>query len=128
MDFAEFFRHETDCFVVQSGEVIFREGAPADSMYVILEGTAEIRVGDRVVEISGPGRPIGEMALIDRGPRTATVRAMTECKLMPVSEQRFHALVAETPHFATYVMKVMVGRLRQMDYLVAEDPAEEKSR
>lgn len=126
MNFAEFFRHETDCFVVQSGEFIFREGAPADSMYVILEGTAEIRVGDCVVEISGPGRPIGEMALIDHGPRTATVRALTACKLMPVSEARFHALIAETPRFATYVMEVMVGRLRQTDYLVAEAPAVEK--
>ncbi len=127
MDFAKLFRHETDCFVVESGEFIFREGAPADSMYVILEGTAEIRVGDRVVEISGPGRPIGEMALIDRGPRTATVRAVTVCKLMPVSEPRFHALIAETPHFATYVMEVMAGRLRQTDYLVAEGSAVEKA-
>lgn len=127
MDLAEFFRHETDYFVVPSGEHIFHEGAPADSMYVIMEGTAEIRVGDRVVEISGPGRFIGEMALIDDGPRTATVRAVTECKLLAIDRERFHALVTEDPHFATHVMKVMTGRLRQTDYLVAEDdPAVEK--
>ena len=126
MDLAEFLRHETDYFVVPSGEYIFHEGAPADSMYVIIEGTAEIRVGGRVVEVSGSGRLIGEMALIDNGPRTATVRALTQCKLLPIDKQRFHSLVTEDPQFATHVMKVMAGRLRQTDYLVAEDSAVEK--
>ena len=122
MDLADFFRTETDFFTVPAGELIFREGAPADSMYVLLDGKAQITIGDRVLENAGPGALIGELALIDHSPRAATVVATTACKLLPIDEARFHSLVTQTPQFATHVMKVMAGRLRRVDHLVTELP------
>lgn len=125
MDLTDFFRAETDYFTVPSGELIFREGAPADSMYVLLEGCAHVSVGGHVVETSEAGALLGEMALIDHRPRAATVLATTDCKLLPIDEARFHSLVAQTPQFATHVMKVMAGRLRRIDAFVAEAPGGE---
>lgn len=119
MDLTDFFRNETDSFTIPAGELIFREGAPADSMYVLLEGEATITIGDRVVENAGPGALIGEMALIDHSPRAATVAAVQDCKLLPIDEARFLSLVSQTPHFATHVMRVMAGRLRRVNVLVA---------
>jgi CRP/FNR family cyclic AMP-dependent transcriptional regulator len=122
MDLTDFFRTETDFFTIPSGELIFREGAPADSMYVLLAGQAQVSIGEHVVEVAEAGALLGEMALIDHNPRAATVVATTDCKLLPIDEARFHSLVAQTPQFATHVMKVMAGRLRRVNDLVTEIP------
>lgn len=124
MDLTEFFRTETEFFTVPVGELIFREGAPADSMYVLLDGRAQVTVGERVVEIAESGALLGELALIDQSTRAASVLAITDCKLLPIDEARFHTLVTRTPQFATHVMKVMAGRLRKVDHMVADVPEE----
>ena len=121
MNLPEFFSGETDFFTVPAGELIFREGAPASSMYVLLEGQARVSIGERVVEEAGPGALLGELALIDQSPRAATVAAVTDCKLLPIDEARFHQLVAQTPQFATHVMKVMAGRLRRVGDIIGSE-------
>jgi CRP-like cAMP-binding protein len=55
------------------------------------------------------------MALIDAAPRSATATALTACTLVPVTAQRFKALVKESPDFAIDIMRVMAARLRSMD-------------
>jgi CRP-like cAMP-binding protein len=97
------------------GQRIFGEGDPGDVMYVVKEGTVDVLVGGRVVDTIGPGGILGEMALIDKQPRSATAVAKTDCKLVNVNEQRFQRLVQQTPHFALQVMRVMATRLRQMN-------------
>ena len=98
-----------------AGHQIFTVGQPGDVMYVVKEGEVDIVINDKVVDTVGPGGLIGEMALIDKRPRSATAIAKTDCKLVSVNEQRFQRLVQQTPHFAIQVMKVMAQRLRQMD-------------
>ncbi len=61
---------------------------------------------------------IGEMALIDHLPRSASARATTDAKLVPIDQRRFLFLVQETPFFAIHVMKVMADRLRRMNETV----------
>lgn len=118
MNPAQLFRQDPDPLLLAPGDVLFREGDPASSMFVILEGSLEIRVRERVVEEAGPGALLGEMALIDQGPRTATAVAVTPCRLAKVDERRFHFLVQQNPFFATHVMKVLVTRLRNMNHLL----------
>ena len=115
MNPAELFRHDSGTFAVGPGDFLFREGESGDKMYVLLEGSAEIMVGDLVVEAAGPGALLGEMALIDNSPRTACVVAKTPCRLAEVDRRRFHFLVQQTPHFATHVMKTLADRLRHMN-------------
>jgi CRP-like cAMP-binding protein len=63
------------------------------------------------------------MALIDAAARAATVVATSECRLVSLNKEQFHALIRGTPYFATEVMKVMADRLRRMDHRVTKNPA-----
>ena len=96
---------------------LFHEGDRGDSMYVLLEGSADVRVGETLVESATPGALLGEMALVDSSPRTATVVATEPCRLAKIDQRRFHFLVQQTPYFATHVMKVLTERLRHMNLL-----------
>jgi CRP-like cAMP-binding protein len=100
-----------------AGDTIFTEGTPGDIMYVVLEGSVEISVDGKTLEVSGPGSLVGEMALIDASARSATALAKENCKLAPVGERQFLKMVEQTPYFALHVMKVLTDRLRRMDTL-----------
>jgi CRP/FNR family transcriptional regulator, cyclic AMP receptor protein len=102
-----------------SGDSLFREGEKGEKMYVLLEGEMEILFGDFILETVGPGSLIGEMALIDDSPRTASVVAKTSCRLAEIDRRRFHFLVQQTPHFATHVMKTLADRLRHKNTVAA---------
>jgi CRP/FNR family cyclic AMP-dependent transcriptional regulator len=104
--------------LLEEGEVLFKEGDPANGMYVVRTGTLRIRSGSVVYEDAIAGGIVGEMALVeDSLPRSAMVYALTRCELVKIDEARFFALVAETPRFATTVMRVLSRRLRHMDKL-----------
>jgi CRP-like cAMP-binding protein len=100
------------------GEMVFSQGSPGTTMYVVIDGTIEIRVGDKPMEIAGPGAIVGEMALIDSSTRSATVVAKDNCVLAPVDERQFLSLMEKTPCFALSVMKILVSRLRNMDAMM----------
>ena len=111
----DLFRNETDGESFPAGHTIFAEGDPGNAMYVVLEGEVEVTIDGSVVESLGPGEPFGEMALIDRLPRVATVIAKSPCKLVAIQEKRFLFMVQQTPYFALQIMKVMAERLRKMN-------------
>jgi CRP/FNR family cyclic AMP-dependent transcriptional regulator len=115
------FRH-TQPQSFKAGDVIFHEGDPGTVMYVISGGQVDILVGSQVVETAGPGSIVGEMALIDDSPRSATTIAKTDCELVAVDHKRFEFLVQQTPFFALEVMQVMSERLRRTDKLIASSP------
>lgn len=95
------------------GQVVFKAGEMGAAMYIVRSGTVELRVGETVIETVGRGGMLGEMALIDPAPRSATAVAGPECTLVGVDEATFHALVKQIPGFALEVMRVMARRLRQ---------------
>jgi CRP-like cAMP-binding protein len=102
----------------QPGERVFIEGSPGTTMYVVLDGNIDIRVGNKSMEIAGRGSIIGEMALIDSSARSATVVAQDFCVLAQVNRSQFLSLMQKTPLFGLSVMKSLVTRLRNMDAMV----------
>ena len=96
----------------KAGEVIFREGKAAVELFVVQSGKVEIRLGNRLLDTLSERSIFGEMALIDRGPRSATAIAASDTTLVPVDEKQFLFLVTRTPHFALNVMRVLARRLR----------------
>ena len=106
-----------------SGKNIFQEGNTGDKMYVVKEGEVELSVHGKIIASIGKGGILGEMALIDNKPRSATARAKTDCQLVPIDEERFLTLVHQKPSFALEVMKVLVERLRLMDQKAAGSSA-----
>jgi CRP/FNR family transcriptional regulator, cyclic AMP receptor protein len=111
----DMFRNKSDGRSYRAGEIIFAAGDAGSEMYVVLEGEVELRIGEMLLETLGPGEPFGEMALVERAPRIASAVAKTDCKVVPIVEERFIFMVQQTPHFALQIMKVMAARLREMD-------------
>lgn len=107
------FRNEPATQALPDGAVLFHEGDAADAMFVVLEGEVEVVHDGRVIETVGPGGLVGEMALIEQAPRSATAVARGSVRVAGVSHQRFTFLVQQTPGFALHVMRVLVDRLRR---------------
>ncbi|MFN6119220.1 MAG: Crp/Fnr family transcriptional regulator [Actinomycetes bacterium] len=105
-------RHVRD---LAPGEVLFTVGDHGDAMFSVLEGSISLLVGDRLVEAVGPGGIIGELVLVEPGPRSLHAVATAPTRVAVVGEQEFHFLVQEHPSFALSVMKVMAERLRRND-------------
>jgi CRP-like cAMP-binding protein len=102
-----------------AGQTVIQAGEKGQSMFVVLDGQLDIKVADTVIDVVGPGSIFGEMALIDDTPRSASVVAKTDCRLIEIDRRRFEFMVAETPYFALAVMEVMANRLRKANTRVA---------
>jgi CRP/FNR family transcriptional regulator, cyclic AMP receptor protein len=101
---------------LEAGEVLFKNGDPGTSMYVVRSGALTIRSGAVIYEHVGPGGIVGEMGIVEAcSPRTAMVYARSPAELIEIDEPRFLSLVRETPSFALTVMRVLSRRLRRMD-------------
>lgn len=95
------------------GQTIFQEGESGDRMYLIAEGRVDILLGGQLLETVESGSILGELALIDNKPRSATAIARTTCRLAPIDQPHFLSLIQHTPLFAIQVMRVMADRLRR---------------
>lgn len=111
----DLFRNARDFVSFPAGHTLFRAGEPGHEMFVVKDGELDILVNDTVIETVGPGGVVGEMALIDTQPRSATVIAKTDCQLVQIDEKRFAFLIQQTPYFGIQVMRVLADRLRKMD-------------
>ena len=115
MDLIDMFRYEKEYQSKAAGQPILSAGEAGQTLFVLIEGQADVLLGDEVVESAGPGAIFGEMALVDDLPRSATVIARTDCRLISIDANRFNALIQKTPDFARHVMKVMANRIRNMN-------------
>jgi CRP-like cAMP-binding protein len=110
------FRNSREAEVIPAGHVLFQEGEIGDMMFAVADGLVELTHGGAVIEKIGAGGIIGEMALIDEAPRSATATAATETRIIRVDRQHFVYLVQEHPTFALQVMSVMAERLRKANH------------
>ena len=111
----EHFRNDPAVKTVPAGMTLFKAGDPADFVYILIDGQANLLVGKTVVEVAVRGNLLGEVALIDGKPRSATVVTRTQCQVLPIDGARFHALMRELPEFSDYVMNAMAERMRRMN-------------
>jgi CRP/FNR family transcriptional regulator, cyclic AMP receptor protein len=119
MNTLEFFSEDTPYKEYKAGELIFREGEPGDTMYIIKEGAVEVSVAGEKFVVGQQGDLLGEMAMIDSSARSATALAKTDCKLIELNEKQFAFQVQRTPIFAIFVMKILVERLRKMNKILS---------
>jgi CRP/FNR family transcriptional regulator, cyclic AMP receptor protein len=81
----------------RAGDVLMLEGEPGDEFYVIVDGTVRIEHGDRTVRSMTPGGFLGEIALVERRPRTATATAETDVTLLVLQQHEFARLLETMP-------------------------------
>jgi CRP/FNR family transcriptional regulator, cyclic AMP receptor protein len=105
----------SDEIAVTAGKVLVEEGRPGHEFFLIEDGTAEVRRKNRKVATLGRGQFFGELSLLDRGPRSATVVAETDMTLVVLGQREFLGVIDEVPAMAHKLLAALAGRLREAD-------------
>lgn len=105
--------HYLDATTADQGQVLAREGAPGDQMFVICEGSAAVTKGGHQIAELGAGEFFGEMALIDGAPRSATVQVTEDSILLAMNRREFDYLVDNVDGMARELLTVVTRRLRE---------------
>jgi CRP-like cAMP-binding protein len=98
----------------KEGTVIAREGERGVGLFLILEGRCAVTIGGRTKARLSAGDFFGEVALLDGGPRTATVTALTPVRLLGITGWVFRGLLMEHPSIALKTLEAVAGRLRSV--------------
>ena len=98
-----------------AGEVLCRQGQIGRQAFVILEGEAAVEISGTRVGTLGPGKIVGEMALIDRGRRSATVTALSPMTVLPLSVLEFGTLLDGGGAPVREILVQLTGRLRELE-------------
>jgi CRP-like cAMP-binding protein len=104
-----------DAVSVAAGRVLVKEGAIGRELYLIVSGTASIQRKGRQVATLSAGQHFGELSLLDRRPRNATVIAKTDMELFVVGQGQFNGLLATIPTLSRKLLAAMASRLREKD-------------
>jgi CRP-like cAMP-binding protein len=100
---------------VDAGKRLVTEGDTGTEFFVVIDGKATVsKRGQRVAEL-GPGGFFGELALLDKAPRNATVTAGTPMELVVLGQREFAGLIDDVPEFAHKLLAGVARRLRQAD-------------
>ena len=113
----------TDQAVLETGQVLCRQGEVATAAFVIDDGEASVKVGDQVISTVRAGGIVGEMGLLDYRPRSATVVASTPMKVYVIDARRFESVLEETPTLARNLLRELTGRIRWLDQARASEAA-----
>lgn len=105
----------SDEVTIEAGRTLVEQGRTGHEFFLILDGTAAVRRNNRKVTDLGPGQYFGELSILDRGPRSASVVASTEMKVLVLGQREFVGVLDSIPGMAYKILTVMAQRLRDAD-------------
>ena len=105
----------SDQVELAAGRALCEQGSIGREAFVILDGKAEVKRNGRKVAELGPGDTFGELALLDHGPRTATVAAVTPLTVLVIGAREFAGILDEVPPIAHKLLKSLAGMVRELD-------------
>ncbi|MBV9593578.1 MAG: Crp/Fnr family transcriptional regulator [Actinobacteria bacterium] len=110
---------------ISRGQVLFHEGEPGDSLYIVLSGKVKLgrRASDgreNLVAVMGPSDQFGELSLFDPGPRTATAVVVTDGRVARLPKSALQKWVQERPQIAMQLLRVVARRLRRTNTMLAD--------
>jgi CRP/FNR family cyclic AMP-dependent transcriptional regulator len=105
----------TDELTVPAGHVLIDQGQMGREAFIIVDGSATVKRNGKKVATLGPGSVVGELSLLDHGPRTARVDCETDCTLFVISQRHFLAVLDEVPALAHKLLAALAGRIRELD-------------
>ncbi len=122
---AEALAKEMETIDARKGEILFNEGEPGDSLYIVLSGKLKIgrRAGDgrqNLIAVMGPSDMLGELSLFDPGPRTATATAVVDSRLARLRKQALRPWLSNRPEIAEQLLRVLARRLRRTNDALAD--------
>ncbi len=98
-----------------SGYKLTDQGQMGNEAFVLVDGSVTVRRNGKRVTTLGPGAMVGELSLLDHGPRTATVTADTDLTVLVIDQRAFTALIDDVPALAHKLMASLAGRVREFD-------------
>jgi len=105
---------QAELVTVAPGKVVVTEGAAGSEFFVIIDGRARVERHGRQVALLGPGGFFGDLALLDRAPRNASVVAETDMELAKIGQRAFDSLL-DLPGFSKKLLAGLARRLREQD-------------
>src|SRR3954453_9870164 len=97
----------------RAGDVLMTEGEAGHEFYAIIDGEVGVTSGGETLAKLGPGTYVGEQALLDPGPRTATVTALRDTQAVLLSSREFYAAIDDVPGLSRKLLAGMARRLRE---------------
>jgi hypothetical protein len=98
------------------GDLLAAEGELGDELHVVVEGTVVVTHGDTVVARRGEGEVVGELSIITRSPRVASLTADGAVRTIAIGQREFESMIRERPEIALAVMRVLAERLSELDH------------
>jgi CRP-like cAMP-binding protein len=108
-------RSSLDEVVVPPGKVLVEEGRIGMEFFLIVSGYAAVTREGKKVATLGPGGHFGELALLDRRPRSASVESETAMDLLVLSQRQFNSILTTVPSISRKLLAAMANRLREAD-------------
>jgi CRP-like cAMP-binding protein len=105
----------TDQIDVRAGRVLMRQGESGSEMFIVVSGRLTVERDGRMLSERRAGDFVGEIALLAKGPRTATVTAAEPSTLLVIERQSFHTLMEEQPDIRLAIVDELVRRLRTLE-------------
>jgi CRP/FNR family transcriptional regulator, cyclic AMP receptor protein len=104
---------------VRPGTILTHQGYREGYFFIVMSGTVRIERDGRTIAMLGPGEFLGEIALLDAGPRTATAVVETPARLLQMNYEMFHELLGASPEIRGAILEVVGVRLRAIDETAA---------
>jgi CRP/FNR family cyclic AMP-dependent transcriptional regulator len=101
--------------IVPAGRMLTEQGTIGREFFLIVEGQASVKRNNRKVATLGPGQYFGELALLDRRPRSASVISDTEMELLVLGQRQFNAVLDAVPALSRKLLAATATRLRESD-------------
>jgi CRP/FNR family transcriptional regulator, cyclic AMP receptor protein len=108
-------RRELEEVSVAPGRVLCEQGTIGREFFLIMEGQAAVKRNNRKAATLGPGQYFGELALLDRRPRSATVTSETDMTLLILGQRQFNGVLDAVPPLSRKILAAMATRLREAD-------------
>ncbi len=105
----------SDEITMTAGTLIVDQGQTGREAFVVLDGEIEVKRNNRKVATLGAGSVLGELSLLDHGPRTATAICETECTLLVIEQRRFLGVLDDVPAISHKLLASLADRIRELD-------------
>lgn len=105
----------SDVIMMTAGTMIMDQGQMGREAFVVVEGSVTVKRNNRKVATLSAGDVVGEMSLLDKGPRTATVVCDTDATLLVIDQRRFLGVIDDIPSISHKLLAALAGRIRELD-------------
>ncbi|MBG7605548.1 MAG: cyclic nucleotide-binding domain-containing protein [Actinobacteria bacterium] len=98
-----------------AGTLIVDQGQTGREAFVVMDGAVAVKRNGRKIATLGAGDVVGELSLLDHGPRTATAVCETDCTLLVIDQRRFLGVIDDVPSISHKLLAALASRIRELD-------------